>query len=71
MIWPPGYRWLDLHADGRIETGVSRVWNVAFNVELDSGGYLIPAASFTLSRLCHVMQGRIPCTMQRLLPNNA
>jgi Icc protein len=37
---PPGYRWLELHADGRIETGVSRVWNVAFTVELDSGGYL-------------------------------
>jgi Icc protein len=37
---PPGYRWLDLHPDGSIETGVSRVWDVAFNVELDSGGYL-------------------------------
>ena len=37
---PPGYRWLELHADGRIETGVSRVWNVTFIVELDSGGYL-------------------------------
>jgi Icc protein len=37
---PPGYRWLDLHPDGRIETAVSRVWDVAFTVELDSGGYL-------------------------------
>jgi Icc protein len=37
---PPGYRWMDLHGDGRIETGVSRVWDVKFNVELDSGGYL-------------------------------
>ena len=37
---PPGYRWLDLHADGTIETGVSRVRGVAFSVELDSGGYL-------------------------------
>lgn len=37
---PPGYRWLDLHADGRIDTDVSRVWDVAFTVELDSGGYL-------------------------------
>lgn len=37
---PPGYRWLNLHADGTIETAVSRVWNVPFQVELDSGGYL-------------------------------
>jgi Icc protein len=37
---PPGYRWLDLHCDGRIETGVSRVWDVEFTVELDSQGYL-------------------------------
>lgn len=36
----PGYRWLDLHSDGRIESAVSRVENVEFNVELDSGGYL-------------------------------
>lgn len=37
---PPGYRRLDLHPDGRIETTVSRVWDVEFHVELDSGGYL-------------------------------
>lgn len=37
---PPGYRWLELHGDGRIETAVSRVWNTKFEVELDSGGYL-------------------------------
>jgi 3',5'-cyclic-AMP phosphodiesterase len=37
---PPGYRWLDLHSDGRIETAVSRVWDTTFVVELDSGGYL-------------------------------
>ena len=37
---PPGYRWLDLHSDGRIETAVSRVRDVQFVVELDSGGYL-------------------------------
>jgi Icc protein len=36
----PGYRWLDLHSDGRIETAVSRVQGVTFTVELDSGGYL-------------------------------
>lgn len=37
---PPGYRWLDLHPDGRIESQVCRVWDVQFNVELDSDGYL-------------------------------
>jgi Icc protein len=37
---PPGYRWLDLHVDGRIETGISRVTDVAFTVDLESGGYL-------------------------------
>jgi Icc protein len=37
---PPGYRWLELHADGRIDTGISRVWDVDFVVDLDSGGYL-------------------------------
>ncbi len=37
---PPGYRWLELHADGRIETGVSRVEGVTFQVDLDSRGYL-------------------------------
>ncbi len=36
----PGYRWLDLHPDGRIETGVSRVTDVQFTVDLNSGGYL-------------------------------
>jgi len=36
----PGYRWLDLYPDGRIDTGVSRVTGVTFNVELDSSGYL-------------------------------
>ena len=36
----PGYRWLDLHQDGSIVTAVSRVRDVEFKVELDSGGYL-------------------------------
>ena len=36
---PPGYRWLDLLDDGSIETGVSRVTDIEFNVDLDSGGY--------------------------------
>ena len=37
---PPGYRWLELRADGSIETGVSRVTNAEFTVDLESGGYL-------------------------------
>ncbi len=37
---PPGYRWLDLHSDGRIDTAVSRVRDTKFTVELDSKGYL-------------------------------
>lgn len=35
----PGYRWLDLHPDGRIETTVSRVTGVDFAVDLASTGY--------------------------------
>ena len=37
---PPGYRWLDLHSDGRIDTAVSRVLDTKFEVELNSRGYL-------------------------------
>lgn len=37
---PPGYRWLELHPDGRVETGVSRDRDTRFEVDLDSGGYL-------------------------------
>ena len=36
----PGYRWLDLYADGRIETAVSRVEGVEFSVDLESQGYM-------------------------------
>ncbi len=35
----PGYRWLKLHDDGRIETGISRVEGVEFNVDFSSQGY--------------------------------
>ena len=35
----PGYRWLDLYSDGRIETGVRRVQGVEFAVDLKSRGY--------------------------------
>ncbi len=35
----PGYRWLELYADGRIETGVSRV-TIEFDIDYDSAeGY--------------------------------
>lgn len=35
----PGYRWFDLHADGRLETGVSRVTGVEFVVDYSVKGY--------------------------------
>lgn len=35
----PGYRWLRLHADGRLETGVERVKDFAFTVDYGSNGY--------------------------------
>ncbi|MET0377558.1 MAG: 3',5'-cyclic-AMP phosphodiesterase [Spongiibacteraceae bacterium] len=35
----PGYRWLDLHADGRIETGIERVAADMFYADVDSDGY--------------------------------
>jgi Icc protein len=36
---PPGYRWLELHADGRIETGVERLAELPPGLDKDSGGY--------------------------------
>lgn len=35
----PGYRWLDLHADGGIDTGVSRVAGIKFEVDFSVKGY--------------------------------
>lgn len=35
----PGYRWLRLHADGRLETGVSRVEGMIFEVDYGGEGY--------------------------------
>jgi Icc protein len=35
----PGYRWLRLHADGRLETGVERVEGFDFQVDYGSDGY--------------------------------
>jgi len=36
---PPGYRWFDLHDDGRFETGVERVARYDFSVDLTATGY--------------------------------
>lgn len=36
----PGYRWLELHPDGRIDTGVRRVEGVDFEFDRQSTGYL-------------------------------
>ena len=35
----PGYRWLRLHADGQLETGVSRVAGMAFEADYGGTGY--------------------------------
>jgi Icc protein len=35
----PGYRWLRLHANGRLETGVSRVTGIPFEVDYSVKGY--------------------------------
>ncbi|MCY1185550.1 3',5'-cyclic adenosine monophosphate phosphodiesterase CpdA [compost metagenome] len=35
----PGYRWLRLHADGRLETGVERALDFEVQLDFDSPGY--------------------------------
>jgi Icc protein len=35
----PGYRWLRLHPDGGLETGVSRVADIAFDIDYNVRGY--------------------------------
>jgi len=35
----PGYRWLDLQADGSIDTGVSRVEDIEFEIDYSVKGY--------------------------------
>lgn len=35
----PGYRWFDLHSDGRIETGISRVSDKQYVIDYKSTGY--------------------------------
>ncbi len=36
---PPGYRWLELHDSGAIETGVERLANYTATLDRNSGGY--------------------------------
>lgn len=35
----PGYRWFNLHQDGRLETGVERVEEKAYGIDFASAGY--------------------------------
>lgn len=35
----PGYRWFDLHDDGRFDTGVTRIARKEYPIEFGSGGY--------------------------------
>lgn len=35
----PGYRWLDLHPDGRIDTDISRVTGITFTIDMAASGY--------------------------------
>ena len=35
----PGYRWLEFHPDGHIETGVERIDILSGEIELASNGY--------------------------------
>lgn len=35
----PGYRWFDLHPDGTLESGVSRVNGKVYNIDYQSTGY--------------------------------
>ncbi len=36
---PPGYRWIELHADGRITTQVNRLDTLPAGLDVESGGY--------------------------------
>jgi Icc protein len=36
---PPGYRWLHLHPDGRIETGIERISEIPGIIDMAAGGY--------------------------------
>ncbi len=36
---PPGWRWIELHSDGRLDTGVQRLATRQFSPDIDSEGY--------------------------------
>ena len=36
---PPGYRWLELHPDGRIVTGIRRIEEIPGHIDMASVGY--------------------------------
>lgn len=36
---PPGYRWLELFADGSLRTGVERLQQIPGDIDLQAGGY--------------------------------
>ena len=36
---PPGYRWLELHPDGHINTGIERLTELPAGLDLNSNGY--------------------------------
>lgn len=38
-ILGPGYRWLDLHADGSLDTGLTRIEGVDFEIDYSVKGY--------------------------------
>lgn len=35
----PGFRWLDLHSDGRLDTGIVRATDFRYELDTDSNGY--------------------------------
>lgn len=38
-LLPPGYRWIDLHADGSFDTGIIRLDRIPGRVDSEAGGY--------------------------------
>lgn len=38
-LLPPGYRWIDLHADGSLDTGIVRLDRIPGRLDSEAGGY--------------------------------
>ncbi|WP_207891902.1 3',5'-cyclic-AMP phosphodiesterase [Thiogranum longum] len=36
---PPGYRWLELHPDGKLQTGITRLEHIPGHIDLAASGY--------------------------------